>query len=62
MDQQLYVQFTGDESEEEFLAKCITQWETSMAGDAPEYMKQARLSIVLRELKARHDTIKGESQ
>lgn len=54
---ELYVEFTGKETESEFLQKCIKQWEDSMTGDAPDYMKQARLSIVLRELKARHERL-----
>lgn len=48
-----FVEFTGEETEKEFLEKCLKQWEIVANGNAPDVFKVTQLGTVFSEMRHR---------
>lgn len=48
-----FVEFTGEETEKEFLQKCLQQWELTANSGAVEVMKMAQIGTVFSEIRHR---------
>lgn len=48
-----FVDFTGEETEVEFLEKCLKQWDLTSGSSAPEMIKIAQLGTVFSEIRHR---------
>lgn len=53
-----FVVFTGEETEKEFLEKCLEQWEVTAESDVPEVVKLMRLGTIFSEMRHRVDELK----
>lgn len=48
-----FVEFTGKETEKEFLEKVLTQWELTAGSDKPEILKMIEIATVFSEIRHR---------
>lgn len=48
-----YVEFTGEETEKEFLEKCVEQWELAANSQLSDIGKLMRLASVFSEMRHR---------
>lgn len=55
-----YIEFTGEETEIEFLEKCIEQWE--IAQDEDFFKKMMMLGSMFREVRHRIEELKEETE
>ena len=54
-----FVIFTGEETEKEFLQKCLEQWEITGNSKLPEMMKMCQLGFMFSEMRHRVDELEG---
>ncbi len=54
-----FVQFTGEETEKEFLEKCLEQWELS--AEKPPIMAMIQLGSLFSEMRHRFDELEDEA-
>ena len=52
-----FVEFTGEETEKEFLVKCLNQWELTAKSPVPDMAKIMQLGTVFSEIRHRIDEI-----
>ena len=48
-----FVDFTGEETEKEFLEKCIQQWDMTMESEKNHINKMLEIASVFREIRHR---------
>lgn len=48
-----FVEFTGEETEKEFLEKCLEQWEKTVNSKYPDMMKLVQLGSMISEMRHR---------
>lgn len=52
-----FIDFTGEETEKEFLQKCIEQWETTIESSVSDMGKVMQLGAVFSEMRHRIDEL-----
>lgn len=48
-----YVKFTGEETEKEFLQKCLKQWDNVANAEVPDLLKIMNIATVFSEMRHR---------
>lgn len=52
-----FVNFTGEETEKEFLQKCLMQWDKTAESDMPDFMKMMQIATVFSEMRHRIEEV-----
>lgn len=55
-----FVEFTGEETEKEFLEKCLEQWKLTGNSSQPDVIKMCQIGTVFNEIRHRLEELKGE--
>ena len=60
MNEMKFVDFTGEETEKEFLQKCLEQWELTLKSGVSDTGKVMQLGTVFSEMRHRIDELGDE--